>query len=377
MKKLIFAILFFAPIFIIAQTNFGGLGSNDSGGPGFKTVSSNSNIVVSNIMVNDGTIMYHSDFGSEGYIASFTIKADGTNSTEFTFNDMKFSPFIDMLMNAANSSIVFKNSSGVTIQTMTASSNAQLRTGTSYSVLSVFDNGINVPINNVAEIIVRVYQNSTQANQQNSSNFNWEEITLANYALPVELTTFYAYKSSNKIDLIWQTATEVNNYGFEIERASVISSEQSESRNLSWEKIGFIEGHGNSNSEKNYSFQHSPNSDGVYSYRLKQIDFDGKFEYSSVVEVDFRTVTDFALEQNYPNPFNPATSISYSIPQNAFVSLKVYDVIGNEVAILVNTLQESGKHEVNFNASNLSSGIYFYKLTAGNSTQINKMLLVK
>lgn len=185
--------------------------------------------------------------------------------------------------------------------------------------------------------------------------------------LPVELTSFSADLEKSKVLLNWQTATEVNNYGFEIERTA----------NNSWEKIGFVEGHGNSNSAKNYSFQDSPTSDGVYSYRLKQIDFDGKFEYSSVVEVNFNTVTDFALEQNYPNPFNPTTSISYSIPKNEFVTLKVYDVIGNEVATLVNTLQESGKHEVNFNASNLSSGIYFYKLTAGNYTQIMKMMLVK
>lgn len=185
--------------------------------------------------------------------------------------------------------------------------------------------------------------------------------------LPVELTSFTADLVKSKVQLNWQTATEVNNYGFEIERSA----------NNSWEKIGFVEGHGNSNSEKNYSFQDSPTSEGVYSYRLKQIDFDGKFEYSSIVEVEFNTVTDFALEQNYPNPFNPTTSISYSIPQNEFVTLKVYDVIGNEVATLVNTVQERGKHEVNFNAANLSSGIYFYKLTAGNSIQIKKMMLVK
>lgn len=185
--------------------------------------------------------------------------------------------------------------------------------------------------------------------------------------LPVELTSFTADIVKSKVQLKWQTATEVNNYGFEIER----------NINNIWEKIGFVEGNGNSNSEKNYSFQDSPTTEGVYSYRLKQIDFDGKFEYSSVVEVDFKTVNDFALEQNYPNPFNPTTSISYSLPQNEFVTLKVYDVIGNEVATLVNTLQESGKHVVNFNASNLSSGIYFYKLTAGSFSQINKMLLVK
>lgn len=367
MKQIVTLLCFVLPIVLNAQTNFAGLGTDNSGGTGFKTVQNNSNIVVSNIMISDNTVMYYSG-ASSGYTATFTVKADGTNSNFFTFEDMNFSAFADLFVDAANSSIAFYDKDDGLLQTMTLNSNKGLRVSNgSTSIVSFFDNGTTVPINNVAKIVFRVYQNSAQSNQQNSANFNFEDITLSNYLLPVELTSFNANVLENKINLSWQTATEVNNYGFEIERM----------KNNIWEKIGFVEGHGNSNSPKDYTFTDQAKENGKYSYRLKQIDFDGKFEYSDIVEVDFKAINDFVLEQNYPNPFNPATSISYSIPQNEFVTLKVYDVIGNEVATLVNTLQESGKHDVTFNASNLSSGIYFYKLTAGNSIQIKKMMLVK
>jgi hypothetical protein len=209
----------------------------------------------------------------------------------------------------------------------------------------------------------------------------------ANNVLPVELTTFTANLNENKVILNWQTATEVNNYGFDVETLRATSNK--------WEKIGFVEGHGNSNSPKDYSFtdtqtfevfQNLEGFNGVIQYRLKQIDFDGNYEYSDEITVELgEIVKEYKLEQNYPNPFNPSTTIKYSIPQNTEYSprrmlqttLKVYDILGNEVATLVNERQKSGNYEVKFNASNLASGIYLYKLQSGSFAQTRKLMLIK
>jgi len=197
-------------------------------------------------------------------------------------------------------------------------------------------------------------------------------------ALPVELSAFNASIIENGVQLNWQTATEVNNYGFEIERANAGTSLD---LSLHWETIGFVEGHGNSNSPKEYSFIDESVHNGTFSYRLKQIDIDGNFEYSEIISVEtHRGVslpTEFALEQNYPNPFNPATSIEYSVQSSEFVSLKVYDILGTEVATLVNEKKEAGKYRVNFDASILSSGLYIYKIQAGSFNQVRKMMLLK
>ena len=195
-----------------------------------------------------------------------------------------------------------------------------------------------------------------------------------NTIMPVELTSFSALTHNNSVTLNWKTATEVNNFGFEVERASSQTSPGQED----WTKIGFIKGNGNSNSPKNYIYiDNSDLSSSKYSYRLKQIDNDGQFEYSNVVEVSFNKLTEFSLQQNYPNPFNPSTTISYSLPEKAQVRLIVYDVIGREVANLVNKEEESGTYNVKFDASKLNSGIYFYKLNAGSFSEVKKLMLVK
>jgi hypothetical protein len=187
-------------------------------------------------------------------------------------------------------------------------------------------------------------------------------------ALPVELESFTAEARSSKVILNWQTATEVNNYGFEIHR----QAEDNE-----WITLGFVEGHGNSNSPKTYSFTDSyPTGGSKFMYRLKQIDNDGQFEYSDIVEVEF-VPTEFTLHQNYPNPFNPSTVIKYAVPEDARVTIVIYDVLGSQIAELVNGDVAAGNHEVTFEGSDLASGIYFYRLTAGSFSQINKMLLMK
>ncbi|MEE9429462.1 MAG: T9SS type A sorting domain-containing protein [Melioribacteraceae bacterium] len=202
-------------------------------------------------------------------------------------------------------------------------------------------------------------------------------------ALPVELTTFTASIKDGKVSLIWETATEVNNYGFEIQKQNQVSSIENQDKSQSWESISFIEGHGNSNSPKYYEFNDNSTTSGKYFYRLKQIDIDGSFEYSKTVEVDLGVPTEFELSQNYPNPFNPTTNIKYSIPnvggnENiSSVQLKVFDVLGNEVATLVNKNQEAGSYKVNFDASNLTSGIYFYTLSIGDFLETKKMILLR
>lgn len=198
-------------------------------------------------------------------------------------------------------------------------------------------------------------------------------ITTGNQPLPVELTSFTASVQNETVNLKWETATEVNNYGFEIQRQNTeIRNQKSE-----WKKIAFIQGCGNSNSPKEYSFEDKNLQAGKLQYRLKQIDFDGKFEYSNAVEVNFDAPVNLVLDQNYPNPFNPTTTIKYEIPKNSFVKLSIYDLLGREISTLVNQAQNAGYHEVTFNAKDLSSGIYVYQIQAGEFSRIKKMLLVK
>ena len=190
-----------------------------------------------------------------------------------------------------------------------------------------------------------------------------------NVPLPVELTSFTAFINQNTVSLKWQTATELNNYGFDVERKS-----QTES----WIKIGFVPGHGNSSSIKSYGFtDNNISGGGKLQYRLKQIDNDGTFEYSDVAEVNIASPENYALEQNYPNPFNPATTISYSIPSTSHVRLSVFNILGQEIAVLINEVREAGINSVSFSGADLAGGVYFYRLSTENFTQIKKMLLVK
>jgi len=196
-------------------------------------------------------------------------------------------------------------------------------------------------------------------------------------ALPVELTAFTATIKGPTAELRWTTATEVNNYGFEVEK----SIRNSELGIRNWAKVGFVNGGGNSSSPKQYFYSDNiglTGANGTYSYRLKQIDNDGKFKYSSIVEINSGSIpTRFELDQNYPNPFNPATTISYSIPTNNFVTLKVFNILGQEVVLLVNENQVAGKYTVTFNAGNLTSGVYLFRVDAGSFHAVKKMLLIK
>ena len=203
--------------------------------------------------------------------------------------------------------------------------------------------------------------------------------------IPVELTSFKAFVKGNNVELNWTTATETNNRGFEIQRSVIPNGV----RNLVWESAGFLKGNGTSTEPKNYSFVDEGLSSGKFAYRLKQIDYDGSFAYSDIIEVEINNPEEFTLEQNYPNPFNPVTKIKFKIQasslnpfskeEGSFTSIKVFDVLGNEVAVLVNEFIQSGYYEVEFNANNynLPSGIYFYRLQAGAFIEVRKMIYNK
>ena len=203
------------------------------------------------------------------------------------------------------------------------------------------------------------------------SRFGFQDLTdnIGNGALPVELAFFAAHLNGNNVELRWRTETEVNNYGFNIERAK----EKTE-----WLNIGFVEGHGNSNSPRQYSFTDSDiGLSGNYYYRLKQIDNDGTYEYSNVVSVEVGIPNNFYLSQNYPNPFNPETRIDFTLPEKQLVSLRVYNTLGELVGELVNEEKEAGNYSVTFDASKLPSGIYIYRLQTTSFAANKKMTLLK
>jgi hypothetical protein len=196
------------------------------------------------------------------------------------------------------------------------------------------------------------------------------------FPLPVQMTSFTASVNGMSTELHWSTATEVNNYGFDVERRK-IGVEWAGTN--SWEKIGFVSGFGTSNSPHEYSYSDSRLEAGRYIYRLKQIDNDAAFEYSKSIEVKVGDMPDeFTVSQNYPNPFNPTTTIEFTLAQDSKVLLKVYNVLGQEVATLLNGEMQAGiLHRVPFDASQLSSGVYFYRLEAKGNVQVKKLILMK
>ncbi len=194
-------------------------------------------------------------------------------------------------------------------------------------------------------------------------------------ATPVEINSFYTVVENEKVILNWTTATEINNYGFEIQVSTNKTTE--------WETIGFVNGHGNSNSPNEYNFvDTTPHSETV-NYRLKQVDTDGSFEYSEIVEVTLDKVYKYSLEQNHPNPFNPTTELNYTIPNDSKVKVEIYNTLGQRVAELVNINQNVGNHSVTWNAIGFSSGTYFARFTATSLknnetfTDVKKLLLIK
>lgn len=188
---------------------------------------------------------------------------------------------------------------------------------------------------------------------------------------PVELVSFNARLIEKNVFLNWKTATEINNYGFEIERKTEDAGSET------WEKIVFINGNGNSNSPKEYSYIDKDLQGGNYYYRLKQIDNDGQFEYSPVVNVEVAAPMKYELTQNYPNPFNPSTNIKFTIPEAGLVKLSVFNLLGQEIKTLVDEQRQPGTYTQKFDATELNSGVYFYELRVNDFIQTKKMQFLK
>jgi hypothetical protein len=182
--------------------------------------------------------------------------------------------------------------------------------------------------------------------------------------LPVELTSFSATIVPIGVELIWSTATELNNDGFEI---------QKKTDNSEFNTIGFVKGQGTSTQKNDYSFIDKNTTSGKHLYRLRQIDFDGNYNYSNVLDVDFNTIATYTLEQNYPNPFNPSTQINFTLAKSGNVTLKVYDSLGSVVATLVDGFMREGKHSAKFYTKDFTTGVYFYRIETENFTSTRKM----
>ncbi len=193
-------------------------------------------------------------------------------------------------------------------------------------------------------------------------------INIFNPPLPIVLSSFSSSVSKNDVKLNWTTESEINNSGFHVERTSV--------RILNWENIGFIHGNGTTNQQKHYSFDDKKLQTAKYKYRLKQLDYNGNFEYFNLAnEVEVGTPKDFSISQNYPNPSNPKSRIDYEFPLDGKVSIRVYDMLGREVVNLVNENKQAGYYTTEFDGTNLSSGIYLYRISAeGNGQHFEKTL---
>ncbi len=248
--------------------------------------------------------------------------------------------------------------------------------GTSFTTLWTIS-----PTGNVGPEVVVVPNFNSPGNFQFAIGFSGDSFEIDYWYIddfcagivPVELSSFTASALNGSVNLNWTTATETNNRGFEVQR-SVVGSE--------FATIAFVEGHGTTTQVQNYSYNDNSLSNGTYTYRLKQVDLNGAFEYSSAVEVDVNAPSVFALAQNYPNPFNPSTTINFSLAVDSRVTLKIFDILGQEVANLINGDIAAGSHTINFNASGLNSGIYFYQIDAAgldgsNFSSVKKMTLTK
>ncbi|MCH8033030.1 MAG: VCBS repeat-containing protein [Bacteroidetes bacterium] len=233
---------------------------------------------------------------------------------------------------------------------------------------------------NVINDTTYFYWITARSNNGDESYFSLPDSATPSSPIPVELIGFAATSSGNIVELEWQTATETNNYGFEIERTSPLlpPHQQGDTEgSVDWEMIGFIPGHGTTTDPYNYSFKDEVISQGSFQYRLKQIDYNGSFTYSDEVNIDITLPLEFKLFQNYPNPFNPGTVISWQMALPNFVILKIYDVLGSKVATLINKKLPAGNYKIEFDGAEFPSGIYFYQLNADNFSDVKKMILTK
>ena len=288
-------------------------------------------------------------------IRSVVIPLPANQSMTYSFNY-----FFDWYANPSGTvTVAVTYDGGATAQTLYSQVDATGNIGP-----SVISGNFTTPASGSANTQLEITFNG---NSFNNDNIFWDNLCLE-YVVPVELASFSADVNGTDAELSWITATETNNQGFDIERASLSQD---------WETIGFVPGFGTTTESKAYSYVDKKLNSGNYSYRLKQIDFDGSFSYSDVIEVEVVTPSTFALEQNYPNPFNPSTTIRFSIPVETEVRLSVFNALGQEVAEIINSRLKEGYHEVDFDAVSMTSGIYFYRLEADKFVDVKKMIIIK
>ena len=356
--------------------------------------------------------------GIQSYL---TIVSDGLSGAIITWHDDRSAAFInDIYAQRVNSSgIVQWTSNGVAICTATSDQSVPtiVSDGSGGAIITWRDSrsGINDiyarrinasgtvqwTANGVAVCTATVGRDSPTIVSDGSGGaiITWEDYRsgtntdiyaqhiFADGALPVELVSFTAHALRSGVELSWNTATEVNNYGFEVERKQIPLNPplQGGSRIRTadeaggFEKLGFVEGNGTTNAPKDYSFNDKSLATGKYLYRLKQIDRDGKFEYSQSVEVAIgQTPALFELAQNYPNPFNPTTTIEFTLPEDGNVSLKIYNMLGQKVATLFDGEAKAGYiQKATFNAAQFASGVYFSRLEFGGKSLLKKIVLMK
>ena len=304
------------------------------------------------------------------------------------FANVSAGPF---LVTSPNTAVTWDGLSGQTITWNVANTNVTPVNCANVNILLSTDGGLTFPITVLANtpndgtetVTIPNNPTSTARIKVEAADNIFFDISNVNFtinaAVPVELTSFTAAYSTASVKLEWITATETNNYGFEIEKCKL----QSYSEVKNWEVIGFVQGNGTSSSQKSYSYSDkSIGASGKYFYRLKQVDLDGSYEYSNEVEVDISAPKNYNLGQNYPNPFNPSTSIQFSVPVAADVVITLYNSLGQKMQELVNKNFVAGLHHLDFDATSIASGVYHYRIQAkgndgSNYISFKKMVLLK
>ena len=331
------------------------VGGNSRATISANTVSGNIGVALSDGSTSAGAVISTHNDVLPGTTSGATI----TNNT-FTGNTKG----IEVGVDASDSSVVIANNNTIT--------------GNSYGVISTHS-AINAE-NNWWGSNTGPYNAATNTTGTGDAVSDYVDYTPWLSALPVELTSFTASLNNNAVELDWRTATEINNYGYEVERSMLASINQtiSPTATSSWKKIAFVQGSGTSNEPRKYSYIDNTAANGRYVYRLEQIDNNGMFKESQELEVEVTAVPkEYLLNQNYPNPFNPATTISYQIPKDAHVTIKIFDANGREVTTPVEEFKPAGQYSVIFDASRLASGIYFYSIRSGDYSAVKKMALIK
>jgi photosystem II stability/assembly factor-like uncharacterized protein len=315
------------------------------------------NVFIDPVNANTAYLGY-GGFGITGgkHVYKTTNLAGGSGSWVAVGTTLPDVPVNSLTVDPANTNLVYVGTD-IGVFTSTDAGSTWASFNTSLPVIAVFDMGIS-PVTHALRV-------STHGRGI------WENTSSP---LPINLTAFNVTPQKfGNVLLEWYTATEQNNFGFDIERAVINGN----SSNINWNKIGFIKGIGNSNAPQKYNYTDKSPAGGVkFAYRLKQIDNKGQVNYYDQKEVTI-VINDFGLYQNYPNPFNPSTIIKYQLPLDANVKIRLFNSLGEEVKTLLNEYRQAGIFELQLNATGLASGVYYYRIDSGNFTDTKKLIVLK